>query len=475
MTVMHFNEYIDSQKDRFLSDLARLVKVRSVREDATAGHPYGDGPAKALDEAIAICAEHGFDMKNLNYHAGETDLGEDPALLILAHLDVVDEGEGWTKPPYEMTEEDGKLYGRGTMDDKGPALAALYAMEAVRECGIKLNKGVRLVLGCAEETGSEDMEYYFKNRPALPYCFSPDAAYPLIHLEKGRFAPYFSKSWDAVNIIPRIMRIDGGTTPNIVPCKASAVVLGLTAAQVQPVCDAYKEKTGANFVLTEEFNCEGGVCCKKLVITAEGAAAHASEPYKGNNAQTALLALLGALPLADTPCTQAVAALNRLFPHGDTAGETVGIAMKDDISGDLTFNFGVLSMDETGCTACFDSRVPVCANKENVFDVVAAALQKEGFALYEDAHMIPAHHVPKDAPIVQTLLSVYEQYTGEKGEAYAIGGGTYVHDIEGGVAFGCEMPGVDYRLHGADEFADLDTLLLSAKMFAEAIVRLCGE
>ena len=472
---MNFNEYIDSQKERFVADLARLVNIRSVRGDAKDGAPFGDGPKKALDEAIAICAEHGFNMTNYDYYAGETDLGEDPALMILAHLDVVDEGEGWTRPPYEMTIEDGNLYGRGTMDDKGPALAALYAMEAVRECGIELKKGVRLVLGCAEETGSEDMEYYFSKRPYLPYCFSPDAAYPLIHLEKGRFSPYFSKTWEATTAIPRVMKINGGTTANIVPCKASAVIVGMTAAQVEGICEEYKEKTGANFVLNEEFNCEGGVCCKKLVITAEGVAAHASEPHKGVNAQTALLALLNALPLADCGTTDAIRALNRLFPHGDTQGKTVGIAMEDDISGDLTFNFGVLSLNEDGMSACFDSRVPVCANKENVFDVIDAALQNEGFTLREDAAMIPAHYVPKDAPIVKTLLDVYEQFTGEKGEALAIGGGTYVHDIEGGVAFGCEMPGIDYRLHGPDEFADIDTLLLSAKMFAEAIVRLCSE
>ena len=472
---MNFNEYIDSQKERFVADLARLVNIRSVREDARDGAPFGDGPKKALDEAIAICAEHGFNMTNYDYYAGETDLGEDPALMILAHLDVVDEGEGWTKPPYEMTIEDGNLYGRGTMDDKGPALAALYAMEAVRECGIELKKGVRLVLGCAEETGSEDMEYYFSKRPYLPYCFSPDAAYPLIHLEKGRFSPYFSKTWEATTAIPRVMKINGGTTANIVPCKASAVIVGMTAAQVEGICEEYKEKTGANFVLNEEFNCEGGVCCKKLVITAEGVAAHASEPYKGINAQTALLELLCALPLADSESARAIHALNKLFPHGDTKGETVGIAMEDEISGALTFNFSVLDLNEDGLTACFDTRVPVCATKENVHDVVEQALSAHGFALRADAHMIPAHHVPKDAPIVKTLLSVYEQYTGEKGEALAIGGGTYVHHIEGGVAFGCEMPGVDYRLHGPDEFVDLDTLILSAKMFAEAIVRLCGE
>ena len=472
---MTVNEYIDQQKSRFLSDLARLVAIRSVRGEAAEGAPFGDGPKAALDQAIQICAEHGFNMTNYAYYAGETDLGDDPALLMLAHLDVVDEGEGWTKPPYEMTEENGKLYGRGTMDDKGPALAALYAMEAVRECGIPLKRGVRLVLGCAEETGSEDMEYYFSKRPTLPYCFSPDASYPLIHLEKGRFAPFFSKQWEPTNAIPRVVKICGGKTANIVPCKASAVLIGIPAQQAQPVCDGFAEKTGAKFTLSEEFNCEGGVCCKKLVITAEGVAAHASEPHKGVNAQTALLALLNALPLAECGTTDAIRSLNKLFPHGDTQGKTVGIAMQDEISGDLTFNFGVLELNEDGLTACFDSRVPVCANKENVFDVIDTALQSEGFILQADAAMIPAHYVPKDAPIVTTLLDIYEQFTGEKGEALAIGGGTYVHDIEGGVAFGCEMPGIDYRLHGPDEFADIDTLLLSAKMFAEAIIRLCAE
>lgn len=461
---MHFNEYIDSQKDRFLSDLARLVKVRSVREEATDGAPFGDGPKKALDEAVAICAEHGFDMKNLNYYAGEADLGEDPSLLILAHLDVVDEGEGWTRPPYEMTIEDGKVFGRGTMDDKGPAMAALYAMEAVRECGIKLKNGVRLVLGCAEETGSEDMDYYFSKRPALPYCFSPDASYPLIHLEKGRFAPVFTRKITPQTDSPRILAVHGGTTANIVPCKASAVLCGITKQQAQPFCEQTERETGVTFALCEEDG--------KLVITAQGIAAHASEPHKGKNAQTALLTLLSSLPLKESDALQTIRSLLRLFPYGDHDGKAVGIAMEDADSGALTLNFGVLSMDEHSVTACFDSRVPVCANKENVFDVVKSALEREGFALDENAAMIPAHHVPKDSPIVKTLLAIYEEYTGEKGEALAIGGGTYVHDIAGGVAFGCEMPGVDYRLHGADEYADIDTLLLSAKMFARAIAEL---
>ena len=186
-------DYLNSQKDRFTADLKRLVDIKSVREAALPGKPFGEGPARALAEAEKIASSHGFDLVNFDNYAGEITFGDAPDLMLLAHLDVVSEGDGWTKSPYCMTEENGRLYGRGATDDKGPAVACLYALEAVRELYGAPKTGVRLVLGCGEETGSEDMEYYFSRRETLPYTLSPDADYPLIHLEKGRFAPTFNK------------------------------------------------------------------------------------------------------------------------------------------------------------------------------------------------------------------------------------------------------------------------------------------
>ena len=156
--------FLNERKSQFTADLKRLVDIRSVREAPLPGKPFGEGPAAALAEAERIAAEHGFDLKNFGNYAGEITFGAAPDLMLLAHLDVVSEGDGWTKQPYCMTEENGRLYGRGTTDDKGPAVACLYALETARALYGEPGTGVRLVLGCGEETGSEDMEYYFSRR-----------------------------------------------------------------------------------------------------------------------------------------------------------------------------------------------------------------------------------------------------------------------------------------------------------------------
>ena len=74
---------------------------------------------------------------------------------------------------------------------------------------------------------------------------------------------------------------------------------------------------------------------------------------------------------------------------------------------------------------------------------------------------------------MQALLSVYTEMTNKPGYCIAIGGGTYVHEIPGGVAFGAEFKGEDAHIHGADEFISLENLITNAKIFAEAILRIC--
>ena len=454
-------DYLNSQKERFTADLKRLVDIRSVREEPLPGKPFGAGPARALAEAEKIAAEHGFDLVDFDNYAGEITFGDAPDLMLLAHLDVVSEGDGWTKSPYDMTEENGRLYGRGTTDDKGPAVACLYALEAVRALYGAPKTGVRLVLGCGEETGSEDMEHYFSRREKLPYTLSPDADYPLIHLEKGRFAPTFNKK---IADPGTVIEINGGDTANIVPGKANALLAGSVPEHRGAILVEVARKTGATFrVETEGDNRR---------IYCEGTSAHASTPEKGVNANTALLALLSAI-VPDSEIKQEIDALLALVPHGETDGAAMGVKMSDEPSGALTFNFGILQFDGTTLRGGFDLRCPLCADESNVRDVIAARLAAAGFAFEGDPSMTPAHHVPKDAPIVKEALRVYEDYTGRKGECLAIGGGTYVHGVEGGVAFGVEFPGTDYRIHGADEFAVTDELLLTAAMYAQIIRDLC--
>ena len=257
---MTVKEYLASRKEAIVEDLRTLVEIDSVRTPALPGMPFGAGGAKALAAAEKLLGAHGYEPKNYENYAVEADFGADPSLMLLAHLDVVPVGDGWTKPPFALTEENGLLYGRGTTDDKGPAVACIYAMDACRALYGEPKTGVRLVLGSGEETGSEDMEYYFSRRPKLPCTLSPDAEYPLINIEKGRFAPTFAKRTENGGS-PRLVSFTGGVTQNIVPGKASAEIEGLSAAQVQPVADALAPELRAAFEITV-FRAAAAYCAR---------------------------------------------------------------------------------------------------------------------------------------------------------------------------------------------------------------------
>lgn len=453
------SEVLSSSKDRFISDLKRLVDIDSVRSLPLENMPFGEKCSKVLEEASAIVSEHGFSSVNFDNYALEIQCGNSPELMLLAHLDVVPAGDGWTKDPYNMTLEGDLAFGRGTTDDKGAALACLYALEAVKKLYGEPRTGVRIVLGAGEETGSEDMDYYFSRREKLKYTLSPDADYPLINIEKGRFAPSFSRE---IGESAFILSIEGGDTANIVPGKAFASVKGFTKEQLDETFSNASALTGAEY----SYNLIEGIA----KITCKGTSAHAASPEHGNNANTALIEALLRLPYrSEDDMTRALSGLAKYFPHGDISGKACRIDMEDDESGALTMNMGILSFDGTVLRAGLDLRCPICANEDNVKARIESKLEKIGFAFEGNPGMRPVHYVPSDSALVRECLSVYEDCTGLKGECLAIGGGTYVHDIEGGVAFGIEFPGNDYRIHGADEYASIDELLLTAQMYAQII------
>ena len=461
------NAYFDdpARRQQLVEMISRLVRIRSVREEAQPGMPFGPGPAAALAEGLRLAEELGFATKNYDNYVGAVDMNDlETQLHILCHLDVVGEGTGWTvTEPYEPIEVDGMLYGRGTDDDKGPAVAALLAMQAVRDLGVPLKKNVRLLLGTDEESGSGDIAYYYSKEPYAPCTFSPDGEFPVINLEKGSYKPVFTKTWAAESATPRVKEFHGGFRINVLPPEAECLVAGLSAEAAQPYCDKAAAETGVTYVLTQRGD--------DLHILCKGKGAHASTPEEGVNAITGLIHLLCMLPLAKVGSTAALHALNALFPHGDSAGKALGIAQADEMSGPLTLAFSLMELNDTGLSGQFDSRVPVCANEDNCKAVAEAAFAKFGFAA--EGGMQAPHYTPADTPLVSTLLKCYEQYSGRKGECLAIGGGTYVHDIPGGVAFGCAMPGFNGNMHGADEHTCIADQLTAAKIFTQAIIDLC--
>ena len=457
-------EWIDAHEREFVEDVKKLVAVKSVKGPAEPGMPYGPGPAAALAAAAEMCEGYGFRVKNYDNHAVAADMNPlMPGVDILAHMDVVGEGDGWDTDPYVAVEKDGVLYGRGTSDDKGPAVAALYAMRCIKELGIPMKKNARLILGADEESGSQDMVHYYSIEKPAPGTFSPDAAFPICNTEKGRYAPMFEKTWAAETPLPRVRSLDAGIVVNVLPADASAVITGIDAAEVEKVCAALAPELKVSYTVTAE----GGDA--KLAV--KGVGCHASMPVLGVNGITALLTILAALPLADCESTRTIKGLLKLFPHGDGEGRAMGVAMRDDISGELTMALTVLHISESGASGSIDCRAPVCANEDNCRKVADKNLADVGFDV--KSFMIPPHHTPEDTPFVQALLKAYEEVTGEKGQCFAMGGGTYVHDVEGGVAFGAGFMGFDANAHGANEKMKISDMLKAAKIYALSIYNIC--
>lgn len=462
--------YIDAHEDELVADVMRLIRIASVKGEPAPGAPFGAGPAEALACASQMLESYGFVTKSYDGYVVTGDLNDhETALDILAHLDVVPVGDDWTvTEPFDPKVVDGKIYGRGSNDDKGPAVAALLAMRAIRELGIELPRNVRLILGSDEESGSDDIAYYYDIEKPAPMTLSPDAEYPLVNIEKGILHGEFTAevAKDSAAEAGPTWKIECGTGINVIPGSARAYVRGIERGELEALACAHAgmDKRVAFSVEDEDDGWRG--------ITAVGTSCHAAHPQNAVNPVTALLALLAEPVFAAMPAYAQVSALAKLFPHGDWSGRALGVDMSDEESGALEISLTKLSYADGHFYGGFDCRAPLCATDENLRAVVAARLAQDGMTL-GDRKLFAPHYVPEESAFVQTLLDCHAMYAGRREKPLCIGGGTYVHAIPNGVAFGCSDHGVVYNMHGGDEFMPISQLVISAKIYAQAIMRLC--
>ena len=325
--------YVDANLTKMIGTLSELVAIPSVKGKAVPGKPYGEECAKVLDKMLNIASSFGFRTENHKNRVGTIDFYPDgePSLGILCHLDVVPAGDGWKTPPFSMFMSGGKLYGRGTMDDKGPAVCVLYAMKAIKDCGIKLSKNVRFIVGTDEENGSSDLAWYKKQAKLPPNVFTPDGSYPVINIEKGMIRGEISAKC-AVGGTKSVISATGGTVINAVPESASATVVGFSDIELTLAA----KNAGIGQLVT--FKKDGD----KTVITVKGKSAHASTPAEGINAVTGLCSMLGRL-YGDDESTVMFRSLSALFPFGETDGKSLKIAASDEKSGALTEVLSILS------------------------------------------------------------------------------------------------------------------------------------
>ena len=451
------NAIIESMHDEMIDTLQKWIRVPSVKGEAAPGAPFGKEVRSMLDMALADCEQMGFKTQNFDGYIAHADLGEgsdEDALAILAHLDVVPEGDGWKYPPYGAVIENGRMYGRGTSDDKGPAVAALYAMKAVKDVGIPLRRKVRLILGCDEESGWEDIAHYNKVATMPRMGFSPDASYPIINIEKGicRLELHGVLSNEGLQVIA----FNNGERPNVIPGRASALVAGDAATVAQAEAAAKKLDIPAEVQLTD----------KGVSITLTGISGHAAYPETARNANGEMLLLLRELGVQGDL---------RLLADKiglDYKGEGLEISVSDGISGYLTCNLGIIRAGEGGVYATLDIRYPVMTNPDMIIKNVSASLP----GMRVDAMEVKEpHHVPAGSELVQKLLDAYHEVTGYERKCLYTGGGTYARSLQEGVAFGASFPQDEDLAHQANEYADIEGLYKNIKIFALAIVKLAGK
>ena len=451
------NAIIESMHDEMIDTLQKWIRVPSVKGEAAPGAPFGKEVRSMLDMALADCEQMGFKTQNFDGYIAHADLGEgsdEDALAILAHLDVVPEGDGWKYPPYGAVIENGRMYGRGTSDDKGPAVAALYAMKAVKDVGIPLRRKVRLILGCDEESGWEDIAHYNKVATMPRMGFSPDASYPIINIEKGicRLELHGVLSNEGLQVIA----FNNGERPNVIPGRASALVAGDAATVAQAEAAAKKLDIPAEVQLTDEG----------VAITVTGISGHAAYPETARNANGEMLLLLRELGVQGNL---------RLLADKiglDYKGEGLEISVSDGISGYLTCNLGIIRAGEGGVYATLDIRYPVMTNPDMIIKNVSASLP--GMRV-EAMEVKEPHHVPAGSELVQNLLDAYHEVTGYERKCLYTGGGTYARSLQEGVAFGASFPLDEDLAHQANEYADIEGLYKNIKIFALAIVKLAGK
>ncbi len=467
---MKFDSAVEQMKNDIIKTTQELIRFKSVESTPEPGAPFGKETRACLDRTLEICEEMGFKTKNIDGYAGHAEAGEgDEIIGILVHLDVVPEGTDWSVDPYGGEIRDGKLFGRGSIDDKGPAVAAMYALKAVKDAGTKFNKRVRIIFGCDEESGRWDcMKHYFESEE-MPSCgFSPDADFPIINSEKGitvfKLSRKFTPAEMGGEASVKIKSIKGGTRPNMVPdyCECQLEFEKSLQERVQMTADYMKNELHANIELVLEDD--------KCTVKAHGISAHGSTPEKGVNAIAQMASFLCKLPLTMGEQADFVNFIDSSM-GAETDGKSFGLYMEDEVSGKLVFNLGVVELDEEQASVIINVRYPVTKASDEVYSIIEKKAAEEGLTYVELAGKAPLY-VPADNPLVQTLSRVYENVTGERSTLISIGGGTYSRAIKNAVAFGPLFPGQEELAHQKDEFIGIEDLLKCTKIYAEAICEL---
>lgn len=491
--VMNFEQVqklIDCDEKNRITTLQELIAIPSVAEEGKEPAPFGEEVDKAFKYFLSKGESMGFLPKNVDNYGGHIAwpaeiLPKDgegsvvPEILgIVCHLDVVPAGNNWSFPAFggeiaaADTEDSSeyRLYGRGAIDDKGPAVAVLYAMKALKDSGFKPKREVRLILGLDEETNWKGMEYYSSKEDPPTLGFTPDAEFPAIHGEKGILVFELAKKLSKAPKKGLILsKVTGGFAANMVADSARAVVKAEDPEVYETIYSkaALLNEEGVMDINTKRKG-------KSLEIVVKGISAHGARPETGINAISRLMRFLGGLAFNSDDVNEFIEFYNKAIGE-ETDGAALGCLLEDVESGKTVVNVGLVEIDSKAARVTVNLRYPVTATDEQVYKGMDEVCNKYGLGIIKGKHQKPIF-IPEDDDFVKTLMDIYREHTGdEESKPIVIGGGTYARAFDNVIAFGSSFPSRKECAHQKNEYISLSDFRIITHIYADAIYRLAGS
>lgn len=459
---------LEELEEELVRDLCGLIRIPSVKGEPEEHAPFGGSVGAAFQYMLNLGKREDFFTENIDDYGGHIDFGPRDAeetMGVLCHLDVVPAGSGWDRDPFGGEVHDGVVWGRGTLDDKGPVMSAFYAMKALKDCGYEPAKRIRMILGLDEETGSTGMEKY-KEKVSMPdFAIVPDGDFPLVHGEMGIMIFDLVKKFRQPKEGGLILAaLTGGTAANMVPDRASAEVIPTEdSGPIRELAEEYGRKTGHVIEVREQG--------RSLELSCRGVSSHGAHPEKGINAISILMDFLAELPFSSPEVLELLEFYQKhLAP--DLHGEALGCGLSDEISGKLILNVGMIRLNQEEARLTLNIRCPISYCDQDVYAAMAPVLEAYGLQTENTIYEKPVYFSLEE-PLVQTLLSIYRRHTGDgQSQPMVIGGGTYAREMEHAIAFGALYPGDPDLMHQKNECVGIRRLIQTAKIYADAMYEL---
>ncbi len=453
-------EFIKENEDNIKRDIKRLVDIKSVADTPSADAPNGEGVRRAQKAAEELLKGIGLKVTDLDGRVGFGHYGrEDKFLGIIAHLDVVPEGNGWESDPFCCTEREGYLVGRGTIDDKGAFVLSAYAVKYLIDNNIPLNYGIRLIMGLDEETGMSDIGYYREHASMPVFTFTPDAGFPVGHGEKGIY------SADLLSPVIRsgnIIELAGGVASNVVADCTYALIKNTDLSALEAAA-----KRKAYITLIKEG--------KNVRVEARGKAGHAGEPHEAVNSNLLIMKFLieaNALSEDERAAAEFIVAATDNYD-----GKLFDIACDDGVFSPLSIIGGMLSLDRGRICLNVNCRYPTAIKGNELEEKIRSTAESYGFVVKNVSNSEPFYLDPEKSDVVGIMCGIYNEVTNSDEKPIVMSGGTYARHIENAVSYGIEYP---YQkdpewvggCHMKNEALKISRALESCEIFIKTLIRL---